>query len=302
MLKSLTISNFQVYENFVLEFDPLVTTIVGPTDAGKSTLLRALRWVCLNQPGGEEFMRHGTKEVEAILKVEEHTIARYKGKQNLYHLDDKDYKSFGQTVPEPIAQLLNVTSLSFQDQITLPFWFCLPAPQVGRELNSIVNLGVIDQVVAYVATELRQVKAEVEFTSQRLDEARAGRDRLQWVTDADQELLELEQLYSECEETRKTVSKITSALEDGEKLKEQQDRVVNAKLGALELIRTCEQYASLHEETSNLEQLITNAREHSHQWQSTSTKREALEQELQALLKICPLCQRPLIETSSLSS
>ncbi len=68
-LVSLQLVNFQVHTGLIIDFSPGITTIVGPTDHGKSSILRALRWVCLNDLSGEQFIREGRKSCAVCLFV-----------------------------------------------------------------------------------------------------------------------------------------------------------------------------------------------------------------------------------------
>lgn len=56
----LRIQNFQAHKDTTIEFD-CITTIVGPSDIGKSAVLRALKWVAKNEPKGTSFVRDGDK-------------------------------------------------------------------------------------------------------------------------------------------------------------------------------------------------------------------------------------------------
>lgn len=56
----LRIQNFQAHKDTTIEFDR-ITTIVGPSDIGKSAVLRALKWVAKNEPNGTSFVRDGDK-------------------------------------------------------------------------------------------------------------------------------------------------------------------------------------------------------------------------------------------------
>ncbi len=293
MLESLHLQNFQIHSDFTIEFDPLVTTIVGPTDSGKSSIVRALQWICTNYPQGDEFIKEEMDMAIGTLRIDGHEIVRERGKQNLYKLDGKIYKSFGTEVPEEISNLINVGSVNFQDQITMPFWFCLPPAQVGKELNQIVNLDLIDSVAQTISAELRKCKSHVEFTSERLEQARSERDKLTWVKEADEELRELEQLYSEYEESLQNVSRIDSALSDARNVSQKLEGASEAILDAEKLMQGLENYVKLHEETERLEQLYTKARELEQQCQNLDTQRADLEEKLNQI-KTCPLCQQPL--------
>jgi len=208
MIESLTLHNFQKHKHLKVEFDPHITTITGPTNGGKSAIIRAIRWLCLNQPTGAALsrmrpQRTGSKYVKAVLKVDGHTITRKKSKTaNLYILDGKKFKAFGAgVVPPEIASILNITEVNFQQQHDLHFWFSLTPGQVSKELNKIVNLEEIDQALAYIGSRVRQSKAEAEVSRQRLHQARQAYKKSKWVKEADAKLQEVEAQQALQEET-----------------------------------------------------------------------------------------------------
>lgn len=192
MIESLHIKNFQVHDEFHLDLDPHITTLVGKSDAGKSSIIRAKRWLCLNRPAGDSFIRHGADEVTVSLTVDGHKVTREKGKVNLYRLDKEEWTAFGNDVPDAIASLLNVSNENFQRQHDPSWWFSLSPGQVSKELNSIVSLDSIDKTLANIASELRKSKATVEVTESRLAAAQEQRGRLAWVVEADSALAVLE--------------------------------------------------------------------------------------------------------------
>lgn len=177
-LLELKLRDFQAHTNFKIEFSPTITTIRGATDVGKSTVLRALRWICLNDIAGEDFVREGAKRAGVLLYVaqgkEEHEVFRARGGgSNVYQLNGEEFKSFAATVPDPIASVLRLDEINFQDQHDAPFWFCLSAPEVSRRLNAIIDLSVIDTALANVASEVRTARERVNFCSERVATAEA---------------------------------------------------------------------------------------------------------------------------------
>ena len=86
-LERLKLKDFQRLRLFEVEPDPLVTCLVGPSGSGKSAVLRGLRWVVLNKPQGDAFIRHGKKVVRGELTVDGKRIVRKKGrKRNEYRI------------------------------------------------------------------------------------------------------------------------------------------------------------------------------------------------------------------------
>jgi DNA repair ATPase RecN len=192
MIRSLKIKNFQCHDGLDIQLDPKITTIVGPSDIGKSAIHRAIRWLSLNSPSGDGFIKNGTEEVCVHVSVENKVVKRSKGKENLYGIDGKDFKSFGTSVPDDIKQVLNVNEINFQNQLEGPFWLSLSAGEVSRQLNDIVDLGIIDQSLSSVSKRIRAVKERVKIFRESLTKAKQQREDLKWVVEADKHYKYLE--------------------------------------------------------------------------------------------------------------
>lgn len=179
MFHFIKLQDFQGHESLRMDFAEGITTIVGASDVGKSAVLRALQWVCLNHLSGDDFIREGAKSVLVSLRTDAGAIQRGKGVGgNLYKLDGKEFKAFGVTVPEDIAKSLAVTELNFQGQHDSPFWFAESAPEVSRQLNAVIDLSVIDSSLSYVASEVRQANERKGFVEERVTSAQAEVDEL----------------------------------------------------------------------------------------------------------------------------
>lgn len=196
MLKRLSLKFFQIHRRRIVELDRHVTTFVGITDAGKSTLLRALRWVCLNQFDGpaDEFISWGRDFAQVRLDFGRHKLTRRKGDTNSYKLDGKTFLAFGAgKVPDEVAALLAVDDVNFQQQLDAHFWFSETPGEVSRQLNSIVNLSAIDETLADISTRLTRARADARVAQDRLRAAREQRSELAWVPSVSDELEQLEQ-------------------------------------------------------------------------------------------------------------
>ena len=173
MIEKLTIDGFQAHQDLELVFDSGVNTIVGPSDAGKSSVLRALRWVALNEPSGDAFIRWGAEKAEVKVKVDGDFIVRTRGAGcNSYDLNTREFKAFGGTVPSEVSKLLGVSELNFQGQYDSPFWLGDAAGQVSRDLNKVVGLEIIDKVLSKLASLTKKRVTEVEVIETRLELAR----------------------------------------------------------------------------------------------------------------------------------
>lgn len=184
MLEVLTLRNFQKWKKLVVEFGQ-ITTLVGQSDVGKSSVLRAIRLVCRNAPGGLGVVRHGQHRTRVSLVVDGRTVERTRGeKDNTYVLDRQVHKALGQGaggIPTAVASALMVEDINLQNQHDAPFWFADTPGQVSKALNRIVNLDVIDRTLTKAASTVRQAQAVEEVTTARVKEAEEAVKKLEWV-------------------------------------------------------------------------------------------------------------------------
>ncbi len=288
-LTKLDVTNFQKHKRLVVELDPLVTTIVGDNDRGKSSLVRAIRWLCLNRPQGHGFLRRGAKYVKVSLEADSHTIIRKKGKSNTYTLDDKVFSAVAASVPDQIKSLLNLDEVNFQRQHESAFWFFKTPGQVSKELNSIINLGEIDNTLAVVASNTRRCTQELESCEENLKEAQRRLDSLAWVEEADTLLTQAEEAYQASQETRSGLLRIRSLSEDRGVAALNRVRLSEAILEARKAYDTAVQVI---EGKEWLDRINKSIKDREKACQSLSRIEEDLVEVERALslVKSCPLC------------
>ena len=185
MLERMQLRNFQGHEDLRVVFDERITTFVGPSDTGKSSILRALKWGMTNRPSGSAFVRHDDDKLTASVSLwlDEHRLSRRKGKGSVNELvvDGVKLEAFGSELPEPVQELCNVDGVNFQGQHDSPFWLSLNAGQASRELNAVVNLDEIDRVLSLILKMERRTKTEAELCEKRMKEAEQDSKDLVWV-------------------------------------------------------------------------------------------------------------------------
>lgn len=203
MIERLQLIDFQAHVDLKVRLDPRVTTIVGPSDVGKSAILRGLRWVALNRPLGDQLRRTGADAVTVRLWVDGHRISRTRSKSsNLYTLDGTTYAAVASDVPEPISRMLNVDEGNFQGQHDSPYWFADTAGNVAKSLNAIVNLGIIDDILGELGGRRTRAATVAELAEGRLREAKAAALDLVWVEDAEADLVAVDRAAREAESAR----------------------------------------------------------------------------------------------------
>lgn len=172
MIESITLKDYRLYDKFTLALAPAVTTLVGPSDCGKSTVVSALYFVCLNQPPGTDAVRHGKKSLAVRLAFDGRQLLRTKSERaNAYELDGSRFAAFGASVPPEVSEALKVSEINFQLQLDPPFWLTLPPPELARQLNGVVDLSLIDDSLSRASSAARSTKAALEAAQKRLEEA-----------------------------------------------------------------------------------------------------------------------------------
>ena len=233
MIEELLLKNFQTHEKLKIIFDPMVTVIVGKTDSGKSSVIRALRWVLLNQPRGGAFVKHGETGSGVRVKIDGTVITRAKeGDQNTYTLDDNSWTAFGTTIPERITKFTQIDELNFQQQHDPPFWLSLSAGEVSRRLNAIVDLEIIDKVSAGIKSKLQDQKRQVELNLNRLRVEKDKLETLSWVAKAETGLAKLSEHEGEIHDRISVKDQLDRLLQEILAL----CKVLNRKVTALETL------------------------------------------------------------------
>ena len=82
MIKEISIKNFQSHKDSHIELSDGVNIIVGASDSGKSSLIRAIKWLATNRPSGESIRSTwgGKTEVEIFtesLLIEEPNAKKF---------------------------------------------------------------------------------------------------------------------------------------------------------------------------------------------------------------------------------
>lgn len=295
MLEQLRIVNFKAHRKLVLDFDPQITTIVGPNDLGKSAILQALRWVCLNKPSGEDFRTWDTKNTKARLSVDGSTIRRCRGSSgNYYSLDGRDYHALGASgVPASISDLLNITDINFQGQIESAFWFMEPPSQVAKNLNQIINLGIIDKTLEAMASNVRRAKTVVSVSEERLTSARERKKELTWIPEFDEKLQLLEQSELQIEQLKDRRRVLNDLIDKVQQVDQTIRRLRPAKDKGHDLLEKAGNLLELSKQRKHLSNILTELDSHEDNYIELTKKITKLRSKLKEV-KECPACHNPL--------
>jgi DNA repair protein SbcC/Rad50 len=164
VIKSIVLQNFQSHKDTTLDLHPGVNLICGSSDSGKSSIIRALKWLATNRPLGDSFVSWDSKKGDTEVEVEMddcHIIHRVG-----YYSDGKqEWEAIGTTVPEAVSQALNLSDLSWQSQMDAPFLLSASPGEVARTLNEVADLDKIDSTLVNINRMARDNRAQLTETA-----------------------------------------------------------------------------------------------------------------------------------------
>lgn len=184
-LVGISINNFQAHEKLKIAFDREITSIVGESNAGKSSVIRAINWVLYNGMRGSSFIRQGADECRVNLKIigvdgEPHIIGRRRsrGQVNEYIVDGKVLKSFKNEVPEQVQVLTGLSSLNLQTQADPHFWVGLSPAELSRKMNEVVEIDAFDRFLKAANRESSDAAAALRIMDSRKEQLKLEREKM----------------------------------------------------------------------------------------------------------------------------
>jgi exonuclease SbcC len=171
MIERLILQNVQSHKNSEFTFHKGVNVIVGPTDGGKSAVIRALKKLIQNRPLGSE-MRSWWKNSEMFIQAytdDNYTITYTDdGREKQYDLNELTFKAFGTSVPEEIQQALNISEINLQSQLDSHFLLSQSAGEVAQHFNRIAHLDKIDTGLQNIQRWIREISANISYKTEQL--------------------------------------------------------------------------------------------------------------------------------------
>lgn len=198
MIDKIELHNFQCHKTLLLELDK-VTTLVGPSDSGKTAVLRAIDWVCFNRGRTALLLRRGAETVSAVLHVDGHRVTRTTD-GNAYYVDRTLFNAIGRNIPNEVLSLLKMSEDNVQRQHDYLFWFTATGSTLVSNLNRVVDLTKLESWVKTGVSKERQFKERANYLSKRQAELDEERTSLKNYRDIDADLVVLEQECAEIDD------------------------------------------------------------------------------------------------------
>lgn len=216
MIDSIDIKNFQSHKKTKILFKKGLNVITGPSDSGKSSVIRAILWVANNRPSGDAIRNWDCSdkdETRVEMKMDGVTVSKSR-KQNktFYYLEDSRigaesicYEAVNKDVPERISEEINMTEFNVQTQHQSYFLLNDSGGDIAGKLNDLVGLNVIDTLFKNLNSGISDTNRELKEIDAGIESANDGLEKLSYLDDA---LKKMEELFVDTENFEKISSDI----------------------------------------------------------------------------------------------
>lgn len=200
------VDNFQSHEHSELVFRKGLNVIVGPSDFGKSALVRALRWLFYNEPRGANFIRVGARTCRVSVEMGDGTkITRLRttSGKNQYLLqrpgeEEQVYEGFGNEIPQEIINASGVMQVMVDErnkielnmgaQLEGPFLLTENGSVRAKMIGQLGGVHIIDWAQKSTITDLRRLHEEEGNLSNRLSQVETSLKEYEDLDDIESQL------------------------------------------------------------------------------------------------------------------
>lgn len=254
MLERIDLHNFQCHKDLSLRFGK-ITTLVGPSDSGKTTVLRALKWLFFNTEKTKQICRRGENEVSVSIVVDGKTITR-NSKNNSYTIDNAEFNAIGRAVPPEVQNILKVQLQNNQDQHDPYFWFRDSGSALVANLNKVVDLSKLDEWIKTGTSIEKKFRESLDYHTKKKADLETKIYALKHYRQLDEELKKIEEAKEYIEKKKREHKELEDLLicilDTTNKLKKQEEYVTDLK----SLVAEYEKINAVKQRADGIEQII----------------------------------------------
>lgn len=182
-LKTVILENFQSHKYSSIDFSEGLNVILGPSDSGKSAIIRGIKWALYNEPSGDYFIREGEAEASVSLIFSDNTkLTRLRSKsKNSYILyknngEEIKFEGFGTSVPEEIVEEIGIkkirldseesNAINIGEQLEGPFLLSEKNSTRAGAIGRLIGVNVIDDALKETLRDIRNTSISKKNTEE----------------------------------------------------------------------------------------------------------------------------------------
>jgi len=235
-IKKLELKNFQAHKHTVIDFNDQFNCIVGPSRAGKSSVVRALNFLFFDK-WSDSYVRNGSAFTELILHLDNgYIISRSKSVGSVVNkivvtnpdkTQQQPYEKFGTDTPEPVRKILQIypvkidvdadVEVNVADQDHSPFLLSESGPVKTKYINRLTGAHVLDAAMRSVNKDKSSLLTEKSLILDNVEQLTGKLSKFSNVYTVKDKL---SKYYADCKRIHKQVAllrKVELARQDIEK-------------------------------------------------------------------------------------
>lgn len=215
-IEYIEILNFQSHANTKLDFDEGVNVIIGPSDSGKTAVIRALKWIFFNEPSGTDIIKKGEDSAKVTLKLNTgFKIIRGRSKsKNYYEIispenETQRFEGFGVNVPQEIINLTGINkidlgnmkkSLNIAEQLESPFLITDSPSIKANALGKLAGVDIIDKALGNLSKDIYEINSARKSIEKEIGDQKDILKNFEYLKDDKIKIERLEYLFNQVDE------------------------------------------------------------------------------------------------------
>lgn len=171
------LKNFQSHIDTALNFSSGLNVIVGPSDSGKTSVIRAIKWVLYDEPQGDSVLRTGADEVYVRIEMSDGSWIEKirKKKKTVYTVYDvltsqkEVFQGSRGDVKQRVGSILGMrfdgdggkSSYNLQEQLAAPFLLSDSGSAKAAAIGQLIGLDIIDDATQGTRSDITSKKQQI---------------------------------------------------------------------------------------------------------------------------------------------
>lgn len=288
MIKKIQIINFESHKDTTIEFSETFNVIIGDSDGGKSSIIRAISAVCYNR-WSPDMMRVGEDECRITLTTGKGIVTlikNFKEKINAYEIisfsDPKGekikFETIGTSVPEQVYNITEMRELELGDTKDIPnIMYQLEKHYMLAEINGksctsnliarvfdkVIGLGGMEDLISEISSSMLVNKKQITKNNEKIDILRQKIHNESDIEQKEKCIDESSKLFNKIKQTQSFLKRISFYDEEINKLRSRwkliDNRIINFESDyAKEILNKINSMSSTYNSISNIYNLYIN--------------------------------------------
>lgn len=231
-IKNVELINFQSHNHTEIEFDRGLNVFLGNSDAGKTAILRAIKWALFNEPKGDYFIRQGERDVSVKVTFSNGVVverSRTPSKNSYYLLDaegqEMRFEGFGLDVPKEITDAIqmykvsldnsnNKVILNIAEQLDGPFLLNDQASIRASAIGRLIGVNYVDDALRTVVRDNKRINQELESLRASKDDLKEQLKEFDYILDYKDKFQKLSYIRDKIKELDQRLNLVSSLKEE----------------------------------------------------------------------------------------